>query len=329
MRKRQGFTLVELLVVIAIIALLIGLLLPALAKAQASARTVKDANQIGQIHKAMSIFSETDPGGYLPMAGRINRFTHPQLGRVPGKGPQNWKKDSTGHLHSAMIAAEYYNVDLPISPVESNPVVSVYGTESGDASTAYDYTAFNPAVDTYWMGDVADPPQVSPGTQPSGAPNAIFRTKINRPPTNGRSHVSYAHCMLSGDRRNYAWRNTGDSSKVVLGNRGTKDGNMTDEDYTKSWTLLFHGPDQEWHGQICFGDNHVEYVKSFFPPNVAHECGLDAILPDNIFAGEFEQCGGIQGNWKQGDAWLAMNEVMTDGGGGDPKPLAIYDYLRD
>ena len=95
MRKRHGFTLVELLVVIAIIALLIGLLLPALAKAQASARTVKDANQIGQIHKAMMIFSESDSAGYLPMPGRINRFTHPQLGRVPGKGPQNWKKDST------------------------------------------------------------------------------------------------------------------------------------------------------------------------------------------------------------------------------------------
>ncbi|MCP4834840.1 MAG: prepilin-type N-terminal cleavage/methylation domain-containing protein, partial [Phycisphaera sp.] len=81
MRKRQGFTLVELLVVIAIIALLIGLLLPALAKAQASARTVKDANNLAQVHKAMLIFSQSDAGAdYLPMPGRINRFTHPNLG---------------------------------------------------------------------------------------------------------------------------------------------------------------------------------------------------------------------------------------------------------
>ena len=83
MRKRQGFTLVELLVVIAIIALLIGLLLPALAKAQASAKTVKDANNLAQIHKAMLIFSGSDSGSdYLPMPGRINRYTHPQLGQI-------------------------------------------------------------------------------------------------------------------------------------------------------------------------------------------------------------------------------------------------------
>ena len=55
--RKQGFTLVELLVVIAIIALLIGLLLPALARAQRSARSVKDANNLAQIHKAFLISS--------------------------------------------------------------------------------------------------------------------------------------------------------------------------------------------------------------------------------------------------------------------------------
>ncbi len=329
MRKRHGFTLVELLVVIAIIALLIGLLLPALAKAQQSARTVKDANQLAQIHKAFMIFAESDPGGYLPMPGRINRFTHPNLGSQPGKGPQNYKKDSTGHLYSSMIAQEFFNLDLPISPVESNPVVSQYGTDSNDDGTAYEYAAYDPPSDTYWMGDEADPGSVAPGTAPSGSPNTVFRSKINRPPTNGRSHTSYAHSMMSGDRRNYTWRNTNDSSKVVLGNRGVKNGDTSGDDYRKSWTLLFHGPDKEWHGHVVFGDNHVEYSKSFYPTNVSHECGLDSIIQDNIFVAEFDQCGSLAGNWKQGDAWLAMNEVVTDGGGGDPKPLAIYDYNRD
>lgn len=333
MRKRQGFTLVELLVVIAIIALLIGLLLPALAKAQASARTVKDANQLGQISKAMMIFAESDSGGYLPMPGRINRFTHPNLGRVPGKGPQNWKKDSTGHLYSSMVAQEFFNTDICISPSEANPVVSQFGQDANDdngsGGTNYDYAAFNPAADVYWMGDSADPGSVQPGSQPTGGPNVIFRSKINRPPTNGRSHTSYAHSMLCGDRRNYTWRNTGDSSKVVLANRGCKNGATTGDDYTQSWTLLFHGPDQEWQGHFCFGDTHVEFGKSFFPPNVSHECGLDNIVPDNVFAAEFEQCGGIQGAHKQGDAWCAMNEVVADAGGGDPRPVAIYDYNRD
>ena len=333
MRKLHGFTLVELLVVIAIIALLIGLLLPALAKAQASARTVKDANQIAQIHKAMMIFSESDSGGYLPMPGRINRFTHPQLGRVPGKGPQNYRKDSSGHLYSAMVAQEFFNTDICISPSEANPVVSVYGTEVQDETTAYDFAAYNPANDVYWMGDTPDPAQVSPGTQPTGNPNTIFRTKINRPPTNGRGHASYAHSMMCGDRRNYTWRNTGDSSKVVLGNRGTKNGTTNGDEYTRSWTLLFHGPDREWQGQVCFGDNHVEYSKSFFPPNVSYECGLDSIIQDNIFAAEFGSDGPNScvnsHNHTQGDAWLAMNEVTSNDGGGEPKPVPVYDYLRD
>ncbi len=329
MRKRHGFTLVELLVVIAIIALLIGLLLPALAKAKKTALTVKDGNQISQIHKSMGIFAESDSAGYLPSPGRINRFTHPNLGRVPGKGPQNWKKDSTGHLFSSMIAQEFFNTDIVIGPSEANPAISVYGTEAADASTNYDYTAYDPGNDTYWMGDTADPQNVSAGTQPIGAANNIFRTRINRSlQQNGRGHVSYGHSMLCGDRRNYTWRNTGDSSKVVLANRGTKDGITSGPDYTNSWTLLLHGPDREWQGHVLFGDSHVEYVKSFFPPNVAHECGLDAIIADNIFVAEFEQCGGITGNWKQGDAWIGQCEVVTDGGGGDPRPLPVFDYPR-
>jgi prepilin-type N-terminal cleavage/methylation domain-containing protein len=60
MRKRNGFTLIELLVVMAIIALLLGLLLPALAKARATARQVKSATQLNQIHKGFLIFSTND-----------------------------------------------------------------------------------------------------------------------------------------------------------------------------------------------------------------------------------------------------------------------------
>ena len=331
MRKRHGFTLVELLVVIAIIALLIGLLLPALAKAQQAARTVKDSNQLAQIHKAFMIFAESDPGGYLPMPGRINRFTHPNLGRVPGKGPQNYTKDSTGHLYSSMIAQEFFNVDLPISPVEQNPVISQYGTESVDAGTAYDYNQYDPPSDTYWMGDGADPTSVQPGTAAVGTPNTVFRAKINRQlAQGGRGHTSYAHSMMCGDRRNYTWRNTNDSSKVVLGNRGVRNGDTNGNDYRRSWTLLFHGPDKEWHGHVVFGDNHVEYSKSFFPTNVSHECGLDSIVQDNIFNAEFESCGSVTGSWKQGDAWLGMNDLMTEDASapGNAVPNLVWDYLR-
>jgi prepilin-type N-terminal cleavage/methylation domain-containing protein len=331
MRKRQGFTLVELLVVIAIIALLIGLLLPALAKAQASARTVKDANQASQVHKAMMIFSESDSGGYLPMPGRINRYTNPPpVGRVPGKGPQNFRKDSSGHLFSALIAQEFFGTDLAISPVERNPVVSVFGSDPNDPFSAYDYSAYAPALDTYWMGDTPDPTSVSVGDDPVGNRNLIFQTRINRKPNqNGRGCLSYAHNMLCGDRRNYTWRNTGDSSKVVLGNRGTKDGDFETDQYTRSWTLLFHGPEREWQGHVVFGDNHVEYSKSFFPPNVSFECGYDQIYSDNMFAAEFGEEGpnscSQSPNFLQGDAWVAQNETVAPSG----EPIPVYDYLRD
>ena len=145
------------------------------------------------------IFAESDPGGYLPMPGRINRFTHPNLGRVPGKGPQNYMKDSTGHLYSSMIAQEFFNMDLPISPVEQNPAISQYGTESADAGTAYDYNAYDPPSDTYWMGDSADP-----GRWPQ-APRPAPRTRSSAQDQPSLPHgqpTSYALAM-AGDRRNY------------------------------------------------------------------------------------------------------------------------------
>ena len=340
MRKRHGFTLVELLVVIAIIALLIGLLLPALAKAQQSARTVKDSNQLAQIHKAFMIFAESDPGGYLPMPGRINRFTHPNLGSQPGKGPQNYKKDSTGHLYSSMIAQEFFNLDLPISPVEQNPVVSQFGTESEDAGTAYDYAAYDPPSDTYWMGDEADPGSVAPGTAPSGSPNTVFRSKINRPlSAGGLGHTSYAHLMLAGQRR-LDWNVKASSDRVLLGTRGTKYGQATGDNYQRSWTLLFFGDPDVWVGNVVRGDGRVERLEqgevetpstapTFGFRDLVFQCGDDRPRPDNIFNADFEGCGTTPGSWNMRDGWLAQNEIIVNDGDGNPKPLALSDWLRD
>ena len=93
MQKRKGFTLIELLVVMAIIALLLGLLLPALAKARATARQVKSATQLNQIHKGFMIMSTND-NDIFPTPGRINR-----CGTTPGKGPEDESVNSHANLY--------------------------------------------------------------------------------------------------------------------------------------------------------------------------------------------------------------------------------------
>ena len=90
---------------------------------------------------------------------------------MPGKGPQNYMKDSTGHLYSAMIGQGYFNDDIVVSPVEANPVVAKYGDNAADDSISYEYGVIDPATDIYWMGDTPDPVTVSPGTSPQGAAN--------------------------------------------------------------------------------------------------------------------------------------------------------------
>ncbi len=72
MNRKRGFTLIELLVVMAIIALLIGLLLPALAKARAQAKLIKDGSQIRGVHQSWLIFAR-EFEGVFPVPGLIKR----------------------------------------------------------------------------------------------------------------------------------------------------------------------------------------------------------------------------------------------------------------
>ncbi len=325
--RKQGFTLVELLVVIAIIALLIGLLLPALARAQRSARSVKDANNIAQIHKAFLISSGDDPQGYLPTPGRKNRWTDPRLGSIPGQGPESLGKNTSGHLYSSMVAEELFNTDIIISPVETASNVVEYRGADG---TGYEYDEYNPAGDTYWAGDVADP-----GSDPSGVPqyrpNNKFKVKIHRPLASGGCNTSYAHLLLTGDRRTNTWRNTQDSSKPVFSNRGCKDGATTGIEYSGSPTLEFHGGLREWQGQIGFNDNHVEVSKSFYPNNVAYECGDRELTKDNIFNAEFGDCEGGSGSnngWKSGDTWMALSEIISNSNGDWAITAPLFDKAQ-
>ena len=91
MKNKNGFTLIELLVVMAIIALLLGLLLPALTKARNTARQVKDATQIKQIHTGWVTKGSETPRGIFPLPGEINR-----IGVLPGRGDEDTKTCAVG-----------------------------------------------------------------------------------------------------------------------------------------------------------------------------------------------------------------------------------------
>ncbi len=333
--NRRGASIANLIVivvaaVVAIAVLKFMMISPALSKASSSNRSAKDAWQIGRVFQAMQTFSNTDPEGSFPVPGRTNKLPISAASDGSAEERENWMKNSTGHLYSAMIALEFLAADDAISPCESNPVISAFGTSPNDASDAYDYGSYNPANDTFWMGDTPDSGGPDSAQMIHGGGNAVFRATIDRPTDmGGRGHASYAHSMLSGTRRLTTWRNTAGQEKVVLGNRGTRDGVVLGPEYDKSFALLFHGPEREWQGHVCRADGLVLYERNFFPRDVEYGCGQGQIARDNIFAAEFNECGDIVGSWNQGDAWLAMNEVVTDGGTGDPKPIAVFDFLRN
>lgn len=305
----------------------------------ADPRLLLDQQHQKSIHQAMVTFGERNADGALPMPGRINRYTSSFLGRQPGVGPQNFKKDSTGHLFSAMIAQEYLDSKVVISPGERNPVVSEFGSASSDAYEEYDYESYDPATDVYWMGDEADPISVPPGAQVLGDPNQIFRAKINRPPGAGRGHVSYAHLMLAGQRR-LDWNVKASSERVLFGTRGPKNGAATGDEFQRSQTLLFFGERDAWVGNVVRGDGRVERLEqrevdepgtapTFGFRDLVFRCGADRPRPDNIFAAEFAACGTTFSSWNMRDGWLAMSEIVIGDADGNPKPLAVYDWLRD
>jgi len=249
MRRRNGFTLIELLVVMAIISLLLGILLPALNNARAKARETKDGTQIKQLHSAWMTKSIDSPTGRFPLPGEINR-----IGSMAGRGSEDEAKNDHASLYSACVAMNLFSPQLLVSPSETSGRVAVCSN--------YDYTKYDPAKDTYWDGDTANP-SASTGSVPVNLTADV----------ESKSNVSYAAMPLTpraanakrSNRRDNHWKNSSDSKFAVTGNRGVKSGAETGTDYSNSKTLEIHGGKNSWEGNMCFNDNHITFERTFYP----------------------------------------------------------------
>ena len=244
-RSSRGFTLIELLVVMGIIALLLAILLPALGKARATTKRVKDSTQLQQIHKGFITLS-LDYNGTYPTPGLINR-----VGTNPGVGAEDLSKNTHANMYSACIMNNAFDAQSLVSPAEVSTNVLAYANYNFDS---YNVTA---ASDLYW-----DPNMKSD--------------------LDTLSNTSYGTLHLAGTRKAKEWKDTYNSRFVVLGNRGVQNGSLGPE-YNNSKTLQIHGGDRQWEGNVCFNDNHVAFENKFQPDGISQFGNTNPLIDDNVF----------------------------------------------
>jgi len=301
MKKTRAFTLIELLVVIAIIALLVGILLPALGKARASARQLKDSTQVRGIVQALVVWASNNQSSY-PLPSIID----PTTNTTSQGSATSWEpKNTTGNIMSVLIQNGNISPEICISPAEAN-------TGSVQRYDNYEYsqprgapTPTNALWDPKFHG--------VPGTGALGFNAGAEFLMNDANSTAGIGNQSYAHVIPFGKRRSQ-WSDTYNSTEAVFGNRGptyaTSDSAaqgtaasnnrwtlVNGDGGTNSPTLLIHGGRNTWEGNIGYNDNHVNFETKPNPDTVVFtkSTGTTRTVPDNLFVNETNQAGGDTG----------------------------------
>lgn len=266
-RTREGKTLLGVVIVIICAIVLIALVLPMLAKRGChDYGRLKDEIQIRGIHEAWIVFAR-DRGRRMPTPGQFGGMTEDLEPILLDDA--DFSLNTTANVHSLCIMLNWYSPELCVSPREPNGCVMVCDD--------YNWEMYDAAAGVFW-----DP---------------HFRADLD-----DVSHVSYASMPLFGRRYDEQWMELYDHRFAMIGTRGPKDG-IPDPN---SITCEFFGSRKKWLGNVCFNDNHTEFLDNFTPKRAVYLDAAGNEQPDNIF--RFDD--GLVG----GDAILTIVKEMTADG---------------